>query len=113
MGCSVEEFIEHFEKKINYFNEFLASDIIMTWDNIHIDHIKPVSKFNLDDEEEFLNCYNYTNLQPLLATDNLEKSNKWNEIHEKYLIENILNKKYIEIYLPGIFYFIIIYIIII
>ena len=38
----------------------------MTFDNIHIDHIKPVSKFDLDHEEEFIDCCNYTNLQPLL-----------------------------------------------
>ena len=54
----------------------MATDILMTWDNIHIDHIKPISVFNLDDEEEFLDCCHYTNLQPLLAVDNLEKFNK-------------------------------------
>jgi hypothetical protein len=26
----------------------------MNWDNIHLDHIKPVSKFNLEDETELL-----------------------------------------------------------
>ena len=65
-----------FEKKIQYFNDFIAADIIMTWENIEIDHIKPVSKFNLDDEEEFLHCCNYSNLQPLLKSHNLEKYNK-------------------------------------
>ena len=48
----------------------------MTWDDIHIDHIKPISVFDLDDENEFLNCSNYTNLQPLLVKDNLEQYNK-------------------------------------
>ena len=57
----------------------------MTWDNIHLDHIKPVSKFNLNDHEEFLQCCNYTNFQPLLSEDNLSKSDKWSD-------EDILTK---------------------
>ena len=72
----------------------------MTWDNIHIDHIKPVSSFNLDDEDEFLNCCNYTNLQPLLAKINLNKSCKWSEKDEIFWNENIKDKEYIDIYLP-------------
>lgn len=78
----------------------MAKDEIMTYENIHIDHIKPISVFNLENEEEFLECCNYTNLQPLLIKDNLEKSNKWNEEKEKYWKENIKNNnKYYEIYL--------------
>ena len=71
----------------------------MTFQNIHIDHIKPVSKFNLDNEEEFLDCCHYTNLQPLLIKDNLEKSNKWDDTNEIYWNTNIKgNNNYIEIY---------------
>jgi hypothetical protein len=99
LGCSIEQFIEYFQKKIDYFNQYLASDVIMTYDNIHIDHIKPVSRFNLDDEDEFLDCCSYTNLQPLLTKDNLEKHNKWNENNEKYWQNNIKDKEYYEIYL--------------
>jgi len=49
----------------------------MTFDNIHIYHIKPVSRFNLDDGEELLKCCHFTNLQPLLVKYNLELNNKW------------------------------------
>ena len=83
---------------MDYYNQFMATDELMTFANVHIDHIKPVSKFNLDNEEEFLDCCNYTNLQPLLAKDNLEKSNKWNDTNELYWKENIINKNYFEIY---------------
>lgn len=55
----------------------------MSWDefkkgNIHIDHIKPQSSFNLQEDEEIKKCWSLNNLQPLWAKDNLIKSNKYN-----------------------------------
>lgn len=54
----------------------------MTWDNLgkgegkwQIDHIIPCSYFDLTKEENQRICFNYRNLQPLWAKDNLEKSN--------------------------------------
>ena len=84
LDCTIQELIDMFNTKIKYFNDYLASDVIMTWGNIHLDHVKPVSKFNLDDEEVFLDCCHYSNLQPLLINGNLEKSNKWSYDNEKY-----------------------------
>ena len=55
-----------------------------TIDNIHIDHIKPIAVFNLEDENELLACCHYSNLQPLLAKDNKCKSSKWNEEDEAF-----------------------------
>jgi len=50
----------------------------MSWDNYgewHIDHIKPVSLF---DELENVNVVNsLDNLQPLWASENLSKGNKY------------------------------------
>jgi hypothetical protein len=80
LGCSSEYFIEYIEKQ---FKEG------MNWDNIHLDHIKPVSKFNLDDEDEFLQCCNYKNFQPLLAKDNLEKHNKFTKEDEEEWIKRM------------------------
>jgi hypothetical protein len=51
----------------------------MSWNNYgkwHIDHIKPLSSFNLFDEKEVKLACRYTNLQPLWAIDNLRKGNK-------------------------------------
>ena len=62
----------------------------MTFDNIHIDHIKPCSKFDLTKEEEREKCFHYTNLQPLFVKDNLEKSNKWSNEDEINWRENII-----------------------
>lgn len=98
LGCSAEYFIEYFKKKMDNFNQF--SEIEMTWDNIHIDHIKPVASFNLDDEEEFLSCCNYTNLQPLIAEDNLSKRCKWRDEDDVFWLENIKDKEYYDIYIP-------------
>jgi hypothetical protein len=92
--------IEYLDCSPEYFIEFLRSKLIegMTFDNIHIDHIKPVSAFKLDDPEEFLKCCHYTNMQPLLITDNLEKSNKWTEENERYWNDNIIYKEHKQIY---------------
>jgi len=72
LGCSYEEVREHLE------NQFVDG---MTWDNYGIngwtvDHIIPVSSFDLTKEEEQKKCFHYTNLQPLWAEDNISKSNK-------------------------------------
>jgi sulfur relay (sulfurtransferase) DsrC/TusE family protein len=50
----------------------------MTWENYgdwHIDHIKPLSKFSSDVPIDVINSL--SNLQPLWASDNLKKSNKY------------------------------------
>ena len=99
LGCDIEYFIQFFKKKMDNFN--LYSEVQISWDNIHIDHIKPVNVFNLNDEEEFLACCHYTNLQPLIAVDNLEKSNKWNTKANEHWLKNIKNNAvYSDIYIP-------------
>lgn len=72
LGCTVAEL------KIYLSSQFKHG---MTWDNWgvkgwHIDHIIPLSRFNLSDRNEVLKAVHYTNLQPLWAKDNLSKSNK-------------------------------------
>jgi hypothetical protein len=91
LGCSVEYFIEFMKTKMTDG---------MTFDNIHLDHIKPVSRYNLENEDEFLDCVHYTNFQPLIATDNLSKNNKWSEVDEIFWTENIKGKEYHKIYMP-------------
>lgn len=55
----------------------------MTWDNYgpvwHIDHIKPCSRFRLENAEDQHKCFHYSNLQPLFGPENVEKSDKYEE----------------------------------
>jgi len=74
LGCTIDQLKRYIEK------QFIFG---MNWDNYgfgkdkwNIDHIIPISNFDLKDiEEQKKACY-YTNLQPMWQTDNLRKSNK-------------------------------------
>jgi hypothetical protein len=51
----------------------------MNWANYgawHLDHIVPISSFDLTDREHFVRACHYTNYQPLWSTDNLKKGTK-------------------------------------
>ena len=70
-GCSYRQLRNHLQKQ---FKEG------MTWENYgdwHIDHIKPMAKFNLNVDDQRNKCFHYTNLQPLWAKDNLKKGDKF------------------------------------
>jgi hypothetical protein len=53
----------------------------MNWHNYgkywEIDHIRPCASFNLTDYKQQRECFNYTNLQPLLKTENRKKGKKY------------------------------------
>jgi len=71
LGCSVEELRAHLQ------NQFLPG---MSWDNYgewHIDHIRPCASFDLTDLAQQRECFNFKNLQPLWAKDNLSKGAKY------------------------------------
>jgi hypothetical protein len=72
LGCDLLFFKSYIESK--FTNNMTWEDVLNG--KIHIDHIIPCSYFNLEDEKEQEKCFNYSNLQPLWALDNLIKSNK-------------------------------------
>jgi hypothetical protein len=69
LGCTIPELINYLESKFQPGMNW-ANWGIKGW---HIDHIKPLSSFNLSDPEQVRIACHYTNLQPLWATDNLSK----------------------------------------
>lgn len=71
LGCTIAELITKFETL------FMPG---MTWENHgewHIDHVRPLSSFDLENPQELAEACHYTNLQPLWAFDNLTKHAKW------------------------------------
>lgn len=70
LGCSISELKIYLESKFQPG---------MTWDNHgdwHIDHIKPLAGYKLENRNELLEACHYSNLQPLWKTDNLSKGKK-------------------------------------
>ena len=74
LGYSLKDLMNHLEA------QFKSN---MTWENYgtlwHIDHIIPISwfKFETTDDAEFEKCWSLSNLQPLLASINLSKGNRY------------------------------------
>lgn len=71
---------------LNQFECFIESkwQTGMTWSNWsltgwHLDHVKPIKEFDLNNPEEIKDCFHYTNIQPLFAKENFEKGDKWDE----------------------------------
>ena len=71
LGCDINTFKKHIEKQ---FKEG------MTWDNYgsmwHIDHIIPL-KYNNPTLEQTIKRLHYKNTQPLLASENMSKGNRY------------------------------------
>jgi hypothetical protein len=70
LGCSIEQLKKHLEKK---FTKGMSFSNYGKW---HIDHIRPCVRFDLSKPSEQAKCFNYTNLQPLWAKENLSKGEK-------------------------------------
>lgn len=71
LGCTSDFFRKYIEEKFHSG---------MSWSNYgslwHIDHKKPISLFDLSNELERAHAFHYSNTQPMLAHENLKKSNK-------------------------------------
>jgi len=67
---SIQWFWDYIEKQ---FKPGMTRQNQGTW---HIDHIKPCASFDLSDSRQQRECFHYTNLQPLWASDNIRKGNK-------------------------------------
>jgi hypothetical protein len=71
LGCSIEQLKKYLE------SQFQPG---MSWNNYgkwHIDHIRPLSSFDLTCVKQFKQACHHANLQPLWARDNLCKGSKY------------------------------------
>ena len=91
LGASSAEYLQwilHNEK--NYTLENRGKE----W---HIDHVIPLSRFNLENDEEQLIAFNWRNTMPLSPKENLSKNNKivlsQIEQHYKHLLDYHKEKK--------------------
>lgn len=64
MGCTRDEFRAHYE---SLFKPGMTWENYGEWEN---DHIKEMSKFDLENEETWKECMHYSNLQPQWKTLN-------------------------------------------
>ena len=71
LGLNIEDFKSHLIK--GFYADMTMDNYGSYW---HIDHIIPKSSFDLNDVDQLAICWHYTNLEPLLATDNLHKQAK-------------------------------------
>jgi len=70
VDCSIEQLKEHLQ------NQFKTG---MNWSNYgkwHVDHIRPCASFDLSKPKEQRKCFNYTNLRPLWAIENIRRNRK-------------------------------------
>jgi len=93
LGCSSFEYSNYI---FNYNTKYTLENYGKEW---HIDHVIPISKFNLNNLEEQMTAFNWRNTMPLCSSDNLSKNNKiiksqveqHYKILKKYHIENKLD----------------------
>jgi hypothetical protein len=75
IGCSKNELLDWIE------NQF---GVVYSWETYgeqwHIDHVVPIAFFDVTNANEQLLCFSWTNLRPLCANENLQKSNKIDEV---------------------------------
>jgi len=98
LGCSGDEYIKWLLVNNNNYN---LENHGKEW---HIDHVIPLSKFDLNNQEQQLIAFNWRNTMPLSISENLKKGNKiikeQIEIHYKKLLEYHLEN---ELELPQVF----------
>lgn len=71
LGCTSEEFFQWMSNQLT--DEFTLDNHGDKW---HIDHVIPISKFNLENEHEVSLGLNWRNTRPMSAHENLKKNNK-------------------------------------
>lgn len=111
LGCSVQEFERHIQKKIEWWNARFSPK--MTVDDADLDHIKPLHELKLmlenlktsilPEELEAMvrRMMHFTNIQPLPRIINIMKKAYWDAEDETNWTRDISYNSYEKIYLPA------------
>lgn len=70
LGCTAQEAVKHIER------QFLSGMTWANWGKWHVDHIRPLSGFDLTDAAQAAAAMHVSNLRPLWAKDNIAKHAK-------------------------------------
>jgi HNH endonuclease. len=81
--CTFAEALDYLEK--SFRPPMTRENMGEIWE---VDHIIPVSSFDLSDPEQVKTCFHYTNLQPLFVEENRAKGNKSPEEWAAYCVLN-------------------------
>ena len=91
LGCNIPDYLNWL---LNNDSRYILENRGTEW---HIDHVIPLSRFNLENEEQQLIAFNWRNTMPLSCEENLKKNNKiiksQIEQHYKKLVEYHLENK--------------------
>jgi hypothetical protein len=99
LGCSNEEYYTYI---MNYNDKYNIHNYGKIW---HIDHVIPISLFDLSNNEEKMLAFNWRNTMPLDCKENLKKNNRIDSAQINNHYKKL--KKYHEInniIIPRIFY---------
>ena len=78
-GTTVDGYKRHIESQFTDTMSWYNNGQINNPNKWQLDHIIPIGSFDFTIEENFTRAFHYTNTQPLMSSDHLEKSSK-----EKY-----------------------------
>lgn len=86
-GFKYSDYINHFRKD-NLWNNFIIGE------NIHTDHIIPISAYDFNNYKDIKKCWNPKNLRLLPAEENQSKNNNLDfNLIKQYQIEHLLPEK--------------------
>ena len=102
LGTSTDDYLDWI---MNYNSEFNLDNYGCVW---HIDHVIPISHFDISQENQQVLAFNWRNTMPLSAKENLKKNNRINttqiyehlkKLEEYHISKNmILPETFINLY---------------
>ena len=92
-GCSKEFFFNEIKWQLPYE---ISDDEFKR--RFHIDHVRPISSFDLSNPKNQYDAFNWTNTQPLLISKNLSKGAK-RDLYSEVLQEMKL-RVFLKLYYP-------------